>query len=589
MSAPYLNRGESIILTTHRVSVGSVMYDALLTNERLILMDSRYTSFEPRMILFRSIITVKGGKVPTGDPAIILTLESPSDLTGSEQVNLIFIQQPGETRKHERELWVKELIGKVITAREQAAQKIIVPAKKKTGMQPSIRRWVAPEPVHPHTSVETPPPPPQDAEVISEGPDPLEFFLEERSRKGPEPEVEESPPVPDVPEDLPAPVEPDSLREAEPESPEPVIVMEEEPEELTDIREIMEEDQTIPDYVPDAVSSPYQENTMVELPEEPVQETPAEPEPAPETEVPSSFESTVLAATKSLNTPADMPEIPDTDTTTPEDPREPEEVQPAEPQDRDTGADETRSDTEEKDIPESAEIPEHTDYIQPAVMTRPPSPGQVRELPGTYTPDIPVTGITIGPHNDNTPGNPSGSRKTDHGQSHQILIAGVLVIVALLVVFGGIYLISQYPLGPAGGSQVTVITPTVTQTQPPAPLAEQPKGVRVNVIYPGTFTGIVGNPGSLQKVSGTGNHTFPVLMTDTIVQATIQKQDNSGDTLTVGIYDNSTLLLQKGVTAPMGEVNLLIDVKTASAPGMVAAITPTSDKPLLGNGTLIYY
>jgi hypothetical protein len=210
-------------------------------------------------------------------------------------------------------------------------------------------------------------------------------------------------------------------------------------------------------------------------------------------------------------------------------------------------------------------------------------------LPGTYTPDIPVTGITIGAHDDRTPDSSSGTRKTGHGQSRMVLIAGVLIIIALLVVFGGIFLISQFPQDPAGGSPVTVITPTVTQTLPPAPLAEQPNGVRVNVIYPGTFTGTVGNPGFLQKVSGTGNHTFLVLMTNNIVQAIIQKQDNSGDALTVGIYDNSTLLLQKTVTAPMGEVNLLIDVKTASPPGMVADITPVSDKPLLGNGTLIYY
>ena len=87
MSVPYLNRGESIVLTTHRVSVGSVLFDAMLTNQRLILMDNRSDNSEPEIIPFSEIVTVKGGKASTGEPAIILTLTEPKTFSDSGQAS----------------------------------------------------------------------------------------------------------------------------------------------------------------------------------------------------------------------------------------------------------------------------------------------------------------------------------------------------------------------------------------------------------------------------------------------------------------------------------------------------------------------
>jgi hypothetical protein len=111
----------------------------------------------------------------------------------------------------------------------------------------------------------------------------------------------------------------------------------------------------------------------------------------------------------------------------------------------------------------------------------------------------------------------------------------------------------------------------------------------VEVIYPGLFAGSIGNPGSLHRVSGTGNRTFIVLMTTDLVQATIQKQDDYGDPLTVAIHNNSTLLAQKTITAPRGEIDLLIDTKTSSPPGMVSETPSAGTSTLPGNGTLVYF
>lgn len=52
------------------------------------------------------------------------------------------------------------------------------------------------------------------------------------------------------------------------------------------------------------------------------------------------------------------------------------------------------------------------------------------------------------------------------------------------------------------------------------------------------------------------------------MQVSVQKQDNSGAVLAVGIYRNGTLISTRSVTSPMGTVDLLIDPLTALAPGL---------------------
>ncbi len=78
-------------------------------------------------------------------------------------------------------------------------------------------------------------------------------------------------------------------------------------------------------------------------------------------------------------------------------------------------------------------------------------------------------------------------------------------------------------------------------------------------------------------------------MVNSIIQATIRKQDNYGEALTVEIYSNNTLLSRKTVTAPMGEINLLIDTKTASPPGIEPGTRSAGNMTRPGNGSLIYY
>ena len=75
MDGPYLERGESILLTTDRVNVNSIQYDLLLTTRNLILVDISYTQIQPQKIPLLTILSVKGGKTATGDLVITLSFK----------------------------------------------------------------------------------------------------------------------------------------------------------------------------------------------------------------------------------------------------------------------------------------------------------------------------------------------------------------------------------------------------------------------------------------------------------------------------------------------------------------------------------
>jgi hypothetical protein len=506
-----------------------MLYDAMLTNERLILMDNMSALPEPRMIPFMAIVTVKGGTASTGEPAIILTLDDASGLNESGQAILIFTHQPGEKRKHERELWVKKLIELVIAAREQEAQKEVAPVKKKTGMQPSVRRWEAPESPRPDSSViDQGRRIPEPIVVTEVDPDPLEFFFEERSAKKAESQNEEPP------EEHTAPHEgrrsyPDEVKAAEHQNGHRL------PVEFPVIRPPQPEGPS-PASVPPA---------------------PAVQEPAGSAQSAEVFACTILAATHSLQERAEYETLP----------------------------------VKNKVVTKTTPLPDQgkESIVSPARTT----PGEKRELPGTYTPEIPAAVVPVSPLEDKT-GAPVSKRKPDAPRSHGDgpgVPAILLVIIAVILLLGGIVFAVNYLTGSPYTGTVVTTTPSVMTPQETVsgPAGEKLAGVHVNIAYIGVFTGTVGSPGYMRQVSGTGNQTFSVLMTTSIVQATIQKQDNSGQAMTVEIFDNSTLLARQTITAPMGEISLLIDTKTTRPPGMTIAASPENTRALLGNGSLVYY
>ena len=62
MGSPYLSSNESIILSTNNVIVNTVPAEAILTNERLMLIDTRHAELRPQDIPFHAIETVTIGE-----------------------------------------------------------------------------------------------------------------------------------------------------------------------------------------------------------------------------------------------------------------------------------------------------------------------------------------------------------------------------------------------------------------------------------------------------------------------------------------------------------------------------------------------
>jgi hypothetical protein len=98
-------------------------------------------------------------------------------------------------------------------------------------------------------------------------------------------------------------------------------------------------------------------------------------------------------------------------------------------------------------------------------------------------------------------------------------------------------------------------------------------GVWVRVEYNGTFTGYVGNPGSLQHVGGSGDRFYYIPKSEGLVQASFQKRDYSGNTLTVEVYRNGEMIHHRATRVPMGEIQILINPVTGNTPGVTPAAT----------------
>jgi hypothetical protein len=90
MGSPYLNSGEAIVLTTDRVNADALLYDLMLTTERIVLIDNRYARFEPRIIPLSAIMSVQGGKTPGHDPVITLLFRAGEGGAGHSRSTLFF-------------------------------------------------------------------------------------------------------------------------------------------------------------------------------------------------------------------------------------------------------------------------------------------------------------------------------------------------------------------------------------------------------------------------------------------------------------------------------------------------------------------
>jgi hypothetical protein len=114
----------------------------------------------------------------------------------------------------------------------------------------------------------------------------------------------------------------------------------------------------------------------------------------------------------------------------------------------------------------------------------------------------------------------------------------------------------------------TLTTVTIT-SQPIIPQT----GVWVRVIYPGTYTGLIGIPNDLHASTDSGDHFYQILTTNGTVAVSLQKTDGSSDKLTVEIYLNGVLVEQKSTIAPKGILEFQFDLKSFQ---ILTTVTTTS-------------
>jgi hypothetical protein len=107
MGEPDLHSDESVILTTQDVFVKSIPFEAILTSNRIILVDRKKNLIPPKDILLATIRDVEPGENAIRDHIITLAVITSSGDT--RQVILTFARQAGGSRKRERDEWVKAL------------------------------------------------------------------------------------------------------------------------------------------------------------------------------------------------------------------------------------------------------------------------------------------------------------------------------------------------------------------------------------------------------------------------------------------------------------------------------------------------
>ncbi|PKL57816.1 MAG: hypothetical protein CVV34_05545, partial [Methanomicrobiales archaeon HGW-Methanomicrobiales-5] len=107
MGIPYLNSDESILLSTHNILVDAAVSEAILTNRRLLIVESESPLSRNKDISFAAIETVTTMESGSGDPAISLAIRAKSG--GTKPMQMVFSQQPRSLRTSERDEWALKI------------------------------------------------------------------------------------------------------------------------------------------------------------------------------------------------------------------------------------------------------------------------------------------------------------------------------------------------------------------------------------------------------------------------------------------------------------------------------------------------
>ncbi len=161
------------------------------------------------------------------------------------------------------------------------------------------------------------------------------------------------------------------------------------------------------------------------------------------------------------------------------------------------------------------------------------------------------------------------------------LAIAVLVIVVLAFIAGLIIAANFTAEQPVSGANVTTVkTASITTPSTPRPTTVRttalttavstepaqalvpPTGIWVRVVYPGTYTGLIGTPGNLRDVTDTGEHLYSISTNDGIVSISVQKNDGSADKILAEVYKNGVMVKNGSTVTPRGIVEIQFDLKS---------------------------
>jgi hypothetical protein len=527
MAGPYLKSGESIVLTTDRVRIDDAEYDLILTSQRLALVDSDHTSDQPRVVPFATIISVNGGTTPAREPVITLTVIDPFSPDEAKTLDMVFSQQPYQDRSAECDLWVKKLIEYIVSVRQEPAAEKQVAAEKTNGIHPSIRRFIAPDVPLPHTELSRDRRPSEDLLSAMQGAA-WKSENDAAEKQAPEGDIIPDHTLPEPEENPLSPVPPTGDEDIPPgaDTGEPVPGIHEtgntrltvNRETLHDMQ-VQDRESTVPEESPGPTSvpaTPFRELVPV---------APGEV---------SDYPAPVPPDGRQAGRADDIEELS----------RQIEEIEPVQ-------AGENAA--SRPGAGEPTGIPDNV--VFPVLFGSAPDEAAASASPATPKGEVGAAGQTPAP------------QPEKRG-------AGTLLVIAivLLVIVGMTAMILLSPAGNANGSNLPPVMPNVTSpTVTTVPSVTVPTtGVWVKVTYNGTFVGSYGNPGPTdqREVRGTGEQVYPIRNSNETVQASFRKLDDSGNPLTVDVYNNGIIVTHVSKSSPGAEIDILVDPVTGKPPNV---------------------
>ena len=505
MGYPELDRDESIILEAKNVKFKSISFDARLTNRRIILVDSRKNIIPPQEILLATIWQVDAGENAIRDHLLSLTILN--NAGEKDQIVLTFPRLSGAERKRECNDWAKKL------------QNLIHPSTP--GKMPTNQLASEPEPGEKQETH-----PPGKGDMTGRRPVKKKIEIARPLSKI----VEQTTVTPVEISSLPSgvfcsrcgnrvPVESTFCNHCgSPMKP---------PSEEVPVRQ--------PDVPQVQIQVPPQAGSTAGNQARPIEQIIHSIEPLIEDSVPRTRPTPLMKK------------------------RSPQ-------------------------IISEQEVSEPVAEKSPAES--PAGTGPAVSAPAVIWPVLPSTDSILAPiqipEPDQPPSPPPPAASTPASKLPGTLSIVLLVIVVLAFIGGLVIAANLAPGQPASGVPATtpvkispVTTPATpkpttvptlltTATLPPGPtqVPIPPTGVYVRVVYPGTFSGVIGTPGNTFNVNDSGDQLYTISTTDGIVSVSVQKKDGSAGKITAEIYRNGIMVKSSSTSTPKGTLEIQFNLKS---------------------------